>query len=125
MSITSLQELTTHLEQQLKQLSVLQDEIGYSENEKNTKTASFLESVSQFAQSQVDVMLKVKQELINKAETAQKSILSYKKLMGEFASNKAVLDPNKSLQVNLQDLIKEQAEVKEVCFHLFFSVLIM
>lgn len=114
-TITSIHDLTTELENQLKKLTLLQDEIGYSDDIKREKTTSFLNSVSQFVQSQVNIVVQEKENITSQAEMAHKSILAYKKLMGEFASNKAVLDPNKTLQTNLNELIQEKAQVKEVC----------
>jgi hypothetical protein len=41
-------------------------------------------------------------------------ITKYKKLMGEFASNRPVLDSTHSIQTNLRDLQQELTQVEEV-----------
>jgi microcystin degradation protein MlrC len=114
--IKSIQDLTTELESQLRRLGLIQDEIGFSTETKEQKITQLLTSVAQFVNNQIDLVEKEKHDIIKETENIQKAILSYKGLMGEFASETAVLDPAKSLQKNLEDLNAEQAEVKQVSF---------
>ncbi|KAI9250643.1 microtubule associated protein-domain-containing protein [Helicostylum pulchrum] len=111
--MTSMNEITAELELQLKRLSVVHDEIGYTNEAKQEKTANILESVILFVQEKVKNGVLEKEQIIKEAETTQKAILSYKKLMGEFASNKAVLDPSKSLLDNLKELQQEKMKVEQ------------
>lgn len=112
--MTSMNEITAELEAQLKQLSIVFDEIGYTNETKQEKTANILESVILFVQEKVKNNVMEKEQIIKQAETTQKAILSFKKLMGEFASNKAVLDPSKSLLDNLKELQQEKIKVEQV-----------
>lgn len=112
--MTTIHDLTTEIHRQLERLSDLQEEIGYSETEKKVKADSLLDSVKTFVETQIESVVKEKETIIQEAENTQKSILSFKKLMGEFASNKVVLDPSLSLQVNLTHLQQEKNEVEQV-----------
>lgn len=112
--MTTITDLTTEIQRQLERLSVVQDEIGYSDKVKQDKANNLLESVKAFVQSQIDNVVVEKEQIVKEAESTQKSILSFKKLMGEFASNKVVLDPSKSLQVNLSQLQQEKVKVQQV-----------
>jgi hypothetical protein len=109
-----MNELTAGLELQLKRLSIIHDEIGYTKEVQEEKTAILLESVILFVQEKVNNGVMEKEQIIKQAETTQKAILSFKKLMGEFASNKAVLDPSKSLLENLNELQQEKIKVEQV-----------
>lgn len=114
-TIESIHTITTELEQQLQRLGIIQDEIGLSTETKQHKTTQLLHSITQFVNNQIDLVEKEKNDIIKETERTQKAILSYKELMGEFASETAVLDPKKSLRKNLEDLKTEQAHVKQVC----------
>ncbi|KAG2204114.1 hypothetical protein INT47_011597 [Mucor saturninus] len=111
--MTTIHDLTTEIHHQLERLSQLTDEIGYSEIEKKEKADAVLESVKGFVETQIEHVVKEKENIIKEAESTQKSILSFKKLMGEFASNKVVLDPSLSLQVNLTHLQQEKNGVEQ------------
>lgn len=112
----SIKDLTTELESQLKRLTLIQDEIGYSNEIKHDKKKKLFSSIATFIQSQVDNVVKEKENMIKETENAHRSITSFKKLMGEFAPNKHVLDPSKSLQSNLHDLQQELVQVEKVGF---------
>jgi cell fate (sporulation/competence/biofilm development) regulator YlbF (YheA/YmcA/DUF963 family) len=112
--ITSIKDLTTELENQLKRLEIIQDEIGYSKEIKHDKSIELLKSISTFITSQVDLVVKEKEDLIQEIENAHTMITKYKKLMGEFASNRPVLDSTHSIQTNLRDLQQELTQVEEV-----------
>ncbi|KAK4519234.1 translation elongation factor 2 [Mucor velutinosus] len=107
------ERLIDSIQQEFKRLNTIQDEIGLQTEAKDASNANFFDAVTSFANEKVNQMEKQKQRIIDEVEAAQTSILSYKKLMGEFASDRAVLDPSKSLQANLDDLQKELAVVKE------------
>lgn len=109
--------LIDSIQREFKRLNTIQDEIGLQTEAKDKSNANFFDSIIKFANEKVNQMEQEKQHIIDQAEAAQTSILSYKQLMGEFASDRAVLDPSKSLQANLDDLQKELAMVKEVCFY--------
>lgn len=111
-----MDRLLDSIQQEFKRLNTIQDEIGLQTEDKDASNANFFGAVIKFANEKVNQVEQQKQHIIDQAEAAQTSILSYKKLMGEFASDRAVLDPSKSLQANLDDLQKELAVVKEVCF---------
>lgn len=116
----TITDLTLEIQRQLQVLSLVQDEIGYSDSEKATKANALIESVQSFVQSQINTVVEEKHHIIKEAEDTQKSILGFKKLMGEFASNKVVLDPELSLQVNLAQLQQEKIKVEQV-HAIFFS----
>jgi hypothetical protein len=118
--IQSIESLTTELTSQLQRLGLIQDEIGFSTETKLQKITQLLQSVVQFVNNQIDLVEKEKEDIIKDTESTQKAILSYKGLMGEFASETAVLDPAKSLQKNLDDLQSEQAQVKQVSYLFFY-----
>ncbi|EPB86100.1 hypothetical protein HMPREF1544_07088 [Mucor circinelloides 1006PhL] len=105
--------LIDSIQQEFKRLNTIQDEIGLQTEAKDKSNANFFDSIIKFANEKVNQMEQEKQHIIDQAEAAQTSILSYKQLMGEFASDRAVLDPSKSLQANLDDLQRELAMVKE------------
>jgi cell fate (sporulation/competence/biofilm development) regulator YlbF (YheA/YmcA/DUF963 family) len=75
---------------------------------------NLLESVIAHVDSYIDNVHLEKQDIIEQTESAQKSIATFKKLMGEYASNNAVLDPQQSLQTNLQQITTEKQKVEEV-----------
>ncbi|KAF1804907.1 microtubule associated protein-domain-containing protein [Mucor lusitanicus] len=108
-----MDRLLDSIQQEFKRLNTIQDEIGLQTEDKDASNANFFGAVIKFANEKVNQVEQQKQHIIDQAEAAQTSILSYKKLMGEFASDRAVLDPSKSLQANLDDLQKELAVVKE------------
>lgn len=110
-----MDRLLDSIQQGFKRLNTIQDEIGLQTEAKDASNANFFDAIIKFANEKVNQVAQQKQHIIDQAEAAQASILSYKKLMGEFASDRAVLDPSKSLQANLDDLQKELATVKEVC----------
>lgn len=117
MNSQQMDQLTASIQQEFERLNIIQDEIGIQTEDRNRSNALLLESIVNFVNQKVNQVENDRQHIIQEAESAQKSILSYKRLMGEFASDRAVLDPSKSLQANLADLQKELAVVKEVCFY--------
>ncbi|KAL9541194.1 hypothetical protein MBANPS3_009259 [Mucor bainieri] len=108
-----MDRLLDSIQQEFKRLNTIQDEIGLHTEAKDASNTNFFNAVIKFANDKVNQVEQQKQHIMDEAEAAQTSILSYKKLMGEFASDRAVLDPSKSLQANLDDLQKELAVVKE------------
>ncbi|GAN09313.1 microtubule associated protein [Mucor ambiguus] len=108
-----MERLLDSIQQEFKRLNTIQDEIGLQTEDKDASNTNFFDAVIKFANEKVNQVEQRKQHIIDEAEATQTSILSYKKLMGEFASDRAVLDPSKSLQANLDDLLEELTVVKE------------
>ncbi|KAI8327298.1 microtubule associated protein-domain-containing protein [Choanephora cucurbitarum] len=111
--IHTLEQLHALLEQQLERLVVVQKEIGLTQEEQENQTSVVLSSAIQSVKHQVDKVYQSKQEMLSTIESVQGNILSFKKLMGEFASNTAVLHPQKSLVANLTDIMQERDQVQQ------------
>lgn len=113
-TVKSIKDLTDELEKQLKRLTLIHTEIGYEENLKHEKRIELFSSVGSFIVDQVDKAELEKERIIQDTQSAHNSIVSFKRLMGEFAPNKIVFDESKSLKSNLADLQKQVKEVEEV-----------
>ncbi|KAI8380702.1 microtubule associated protein-domain-containing protein [Blakeslea trispora] len=111
--VHTLKELHILLEQQLERLVVVQKEIGLTQAEQQEQTSVVLSSAIQSAKHQVDKVYQSKQDMIAKIDSIQESIVSFKKLMGEFASSTSILDPHKSLVANLTDIRQERDQVQQ------------
>lgn len=112
-TVKSIKDLTDELEKQLKRLTLIHTEIGYEENLKHEKRIELFSSVGSFIVDQVDKAELEKERIIQDTQSAHNSIVSFKRLMGEFAPNKIVFDESKSLKSNLADLQKQVKEVEE------------
>lgn len=113
-TIKSVKDLTKELEKQLKRLTLIQNEIGYEEDVKHEKNIELLTLVGTFIVDQVDKAELERERIIQDTQSAHNSIVSFKRLMGEFVSNKVVFDKAKTLQNNLADLQKTVKEIEEV-----------
>ncbi|KAI8636609.1 microtubule associated protein-domain-containing protein [Parasitella parasitica] len=113
MDSQQMDKLISSIQEEFKRLTTLQDEIGLESHDKCELNAKFFKSIERFANEKVNEVENDKQHIIQEAKRSQSSILSYKRLMGEYASDKVVLNPSISLQANLADLQNELATVKE------------
>ncbi|EIE91357.1 hypothetical protein RO3G_16068 [Rhizopus delemar RA 99-880] len=108
-----MDKLINHLNDQIERINLTTSEIGLSHELKEDKIKSFMEAIEQFASDQCALVEKEKQDIIKATENTHRSILSYKRLMGEYVANTAIIDPNKSLKDNLQEMQQELIQVKE------------
>ncbi|KAG0750452.1 hypothetical protein G6F63_003400 [Rhizopus arrhizus] len=108
-----MDKLINHLNDQIEKINLTTSEIGLSHELKEDKIKSFMEAIEQFASDQCALVEKEKQDIIKATENTHRSILSYKRLMGEYVANTAIIDPNKSLKDNLQEMQQELIQVKE------------
>lgn len=121
-----MDKLINHLNDQIEKINLTTSEIGLSHELKEDKIKSFMEAIEQFASDQCALVEKEKQDIIKATENTHRSILSYKRLMGEYVANTAIIDPNKSLKDNLQEMQQELIQVKEVnTLSFYFSSLLI
>lgn len=114
--VNSIQDLASKLEEQISRLSIVEQDIGYTEEIRQQRKIKLLQSVVDFVETHIDNINAEKQDIIVRTEQAQVSITSFKRLMGEYASTNVVLDPSKSLKENLHDITIEKKAVEKVSF---------
>lgn len=119
MNVVSVEELISHLNNKIEQLNLINSEIGLKDDEQEQKIKDFLNDIARFANDQYTLAEKERDNLIKEAENTHRAILSYKRLMGEYAASTAVTDRNKSLRDNLQELQDELIKVKEVHLYIY------
>ncbi|CEJ01928.1 hypothetical protein RMCBS344292_15948 [Rhizopus microsporus] len=113
MNVVSVEELISHLNNKIEQLNLISSKIGLKDDEQEQKIKDFLNDIARFANDQYTLAEKERDNLIKETENTHRAILSYKRLMGEYAASTAVIDRNKSLRDNLRELQDELIKVKE------------
>ncbi|KAI7904149.1 microtubule associated protein-domain-containing protein [Cokeromyces recurvatus] len=108
----SLQEMFSHFQTQFNALDTLHNEIGLDDNQKKQKQQVIMESTLQLIDQEITTATTEKQQLLQEINNVQKQIFLYKQKMGEFATDEAHLDTNKSLLENLNNFKNEKQGVE-------------
>ncbi|KAI8993324.1 microtubule associated protein-domain-containing protein [Pilobolus umbonatus] len=112
-SLLSIEDIIIELKTQLITLTSIHDDIGSSSEEKESDQVELFRSIIALIQNHITGAINKKEDIKNTVNEIHKSILFYKKLMGEFVSNTVELDPSKTLITNLYELQQEEDNVKK------------
>ncbi|KAI7898460.1 microtubule associated protein-domain-containing protein [Cokeromyces recurvatus] len=108
----SLQEMFSHFQTQFNALDTLHNEIGLDDKQKKQKQQVVMENTLQLINQEIATVTIEKQQILQEINNVQKQIFLYKQKLGEFATDEAYLDTNKSLLENLNSFKNEKQDVE-------------
>lgn len=108
------EELLRHIDSLCEKISVLYEEIGTSEKDRQEQTQSLFESFMQLMDQQTKTITEERESLKRKCNDTLDNIARYKRLMGTYVDNEVISTPKHPLLTWLSELCDTEETYQRV-----------